>query len=125
MRRRLKGREEYRLALLIAADQVGARLRAHADLVPFGQLAQNQSRNFLRCEFLAVQRYGLLSAHLALDAAHGALRIERLLVARRLAHQQIAGCVEPYTGRQYPLVAGPQYLDLSIHKRGDLRICGS
>src|SRR5580692_9934563 len=62
---------------------------------PFRQLAQNQRGNLRRREITAAHHHSFRAAHAALDASHRAFGIQRLLVARRLAHQQLAGSGEP------------------------------
>ena len=92
---------------------------------PLRQLAQDQGRDLLRCERLIAHRYGLVAAHLALDASHGSVRVEQLLIAGRLAHQQFAGGREADTRGQESLIAGTEDLHLATHEGRDLGVGGT
>jgi hypothetical protein len=73
---------------------------------------------------LLAHAHFFLAAHLALDAAHGALGIKRLLIARRLAHQQFSGRGKSHAGGQHAGISRPQHPHLPAGKCGDLRIRG-
>ena len=92
---------------------------------PLGQFAQDQRGDLLRRETFVAQQYGLGAAHPALDAAHGAVRIDQLLIARGFAHQQFAGRRDTHARRQHLDVARPQHAHLAIHERRYFRIGGA
>ena len=57
---------------------------------PSGEFAQNQRRDLWRPKLPLSKRNRFAAAHLALDAAHGAFRIQHQLIACSLTHQQLA-----------------------------------
>src|SRR5206468_11902599 len=65
-----------------------------------------------------------LHSHPALDAAHGALWIEDLLVARRLPYQKFPGWREPHAGGEH-FCSAPEDPHTIANIRRDLRVCGS
>src|SRR5271165_5551454 len=63
---------------------------------PRRKFPEKQGRNLGRSELAIPKHYRLVTSHLALDAAHSTFRIQRQLVARRLAHQQLSRRRKPH-----------------------------
>src|SRR5207249_7323610 len=91
---------------------------------PLNQFAQDQGGNLLRRKSLIAKGHGFLHSHPALDAAHGALWIEDLLVARRLSYQKFPGWREPHAGGEH-FCSAPEDPHTIANIRRDLRVCGS
>ena len=91
---------------------------------PLREFTQDERGDLLRQKVLAAHAHFFLAAHPALDAAHGALGVKRLLVARRLAHQQFSGRGESHAGGQHAGISRPQHPHLAAGEGGDLRIGG-
>lgn len=98
---------------------------AQGAMGPLRQLTQDESRYFLRRELLSAHCHDIFGSHSALDTADRALGVERLLVARRLAYQQIPGRRKSDAGGKHPRVSRPEHAHLVAREGCDLRIRSS